>query len=65
MYSLNKIDTIYNAFDFDEIKEFSKHKIYDENLEDYIVYCGRINDKVKNLKLLLVVWQNHHVLQLQ
>lgn len=53
MYGLNKIDTIYNAFDFDEIKAFSKHKIHDKNLEDYIVYCGRINDKVKNLKLLL------------
>ena len=25
----------------------------DKNLEDYIVYCGRIIDKVKNLKLLL------------
>lgn len=53
MYGLNKIDTIYNSFDFDEIKELSNHGIYDENLKDYIIYCGRINDKVKNLKLLL------------
>jgi glycosyltransferase involved in cell wall biosynthesis len=53
MYQLNNIDTIYNGFDFDEIKELSNQVIDDNHLKDYIIYCGRINDKVKNLKLLL------------
>jgi glycosyltransferase involved in cell wall biosynthesis len=57
MYQLNTIDTIYNGFDFDENKELSNQKVDDNSLKDYIIYCGRINDKVKNLKLLLKVYK--------
>ncbi|WP_100610695.1 glycosyltransferase [Confluentibacter lentus] len=53
LYNLNKITTIYNAFDFDEIIKQSNEEISNLNIGDYIIFYGRIHDKSKNLKLLL------------
>ncbi len=53
LFRLNYIKTIYNAFDFEEIKRQSNQKIEDVKLKKYIIYFGRIHDEIKNLKLLL------------
>jgi glycosyltransferase involved in cell wall biosynthesis len=57
LFHLNNIRTIYNAFDFDSIKEQSIEEIEDINLGKYIIYYGRIHDKIKNLKLLLSAYK--------
>lgn len=51
-FNLKNISTIYNAYDFETDAYDSKEK---ENLntEKYILFFGRIDDKHKNIKLLL------------
>lgn len=53
LFHLNNIRTIYNAFDFKEIKRQSSQNSEAVNLDKYIIYFGRIHDEIKNLKLLL------------
>ncbi|QXP59910.1 glycosyltransferase [Olleya sp. HaHaR_3_96] len=53
-FNLKSIQTIYNAFAFDEIKKQSlaeKNKLIER--DNYIIYYGRLDDYHKNLKLLL------------
>lgn len=53
-FHLNRIQTIYNAFDFDEIIKQSKAlSKSDIEFDKYIIFYGRIDDHHKNLKLLL------------
>ncbi|MDU8885369.1 glycosyltransferase [Yeosuana sp. MJ-SS3] len=52
LYALKNVHTIYNAFNYDEIKRQSEEEV-SLRLGDYIIYYGRIQDKSKNLRLLL------------
>ena len=51
-YKLNDVSTIYNGFNFEEILKQSNEKVGVE-IENYIIYFGRLDDEHKNLKLLL------------
>ncbi|WP_136481818.1 glycosyltransferase [Cognatitamlana onchidii] len=53
LYGLSNIKTIYNAFDFKEINRLSQNGSDVLDKEKYIIYCGRLNDRAKNLRLLL------------
>ncbi|MFI1743625.1 glycosyltransferase [Thalassobellus sediminis] len=57
LYNLNKVSTIYNAFQFDDILQQSNQVVDLSNLKNYIIYYGRIHDKAKNLKLLLKAYK--------
>ena len=57
LFQLKNIRTIYNAFDFEEIKKQSNQEIKDFKLKKYIIFFGRIHDGIKNLKLLLKAYK--------
>lgn len=57
LYNLKNIHTIYNAFDFNKIEEYSRKEIKHLKIDDYIVFYGRVHDKSKNLKLLLEAYK--------
>lgn len=63
LFGLNNINTIYNAFDFKDIKEQSKLTVDDLGFRDYIIYYGRIHNKSKNLKLLLDSYKRTNLLK--
>ena len=50
-YALKNITTIYNSFDFENIRKNADQKA-DNDLSNYIIYFGRLDDEHKNLKLL-------------
>ncbi|WP_298895525.1 glycosyltransferase [uncultured Psychroserpens sp.] len=52
-FDLKDIRTIYNGFNFHDIKMSANETISVEIPEHFIVFFGRIDDKHKNLKLLL------------
>ncbi|MBU2939656.1 glycosyltransferase [Lacinutrix sp. C3R15] len=53
-FQIKKMHTIYNAFDFKEIKNKALATSGFENeFEKYIIFYGRIDDQHKNLTLLL------------
>ena len=53
-FQIHKMHTIYNAFDFEEIEQKALITSGFENeVEKYIIFYGRIDDHHKNLKLLL------------
>ncbi len=57
-FKLNTIDTIYNAFDTEAANAKNDSATPDTlNLDQYIIFFGRINDKHKNLKLLLEAYK--------
>lgn len=51
-YGLKNINQIYNTFDYDLITSDNSKNIIDEHGQ-YILWYGRIEDRVKNLQLLL------------
>ncbi len=51
-FNLRDISTIYNAYDF-ETDVYDSEEKENLNTEKYILFFGRIDDKHKNLKLLL------------
>lgn len=53
LYSLKKIETVYNGFDFEKIKELANSKLELDLPEKFIIFFGRIDDQHKNLKLLI------------
>lgn len=53
-FNLSDISTIYNAYDFEnDIICSDTNNISSLNIENYILFFGRIDDHHKNLKLLL------------
>ena len=55
-FKLNRIKVIYNGFDFKTIALQSQEQIADQ-IADYIIYYGRIDDDHKNLILLLEAYK--------
>jgi glycosyltransferase involved in cell wall biosynthesis len=53
LYALHKIRTIYNGFDFEQIKRLAQENIETEVPEKFMLFFGRIDDHHKNLKLLI------------
>ncbi|WP_299780166.1 glycosyltransferase [uncultured Formosa sp.] len=55
---LNHIECIYNGFDFEELNlKAEAISIADLEVENYIIFFGRIHDESKNLKLLLEAYK--------
>lgn len=52
-YALKQISTIYNGFDFENIKLLANEEIKTDLPEKFIIFFGRIDDYHKNLKLLI------------
>jgi glycosyltransferase involved in cell wall biosynthesis len=52
IYKLESVRTIYNGFDFEKINDSANEEV-NNNICDYIIYYGRLDDEHKNLKLLL------------
>ena len=52
LFGLEKIRTIYNGFDFEEIKNKANIPV-ETTKTPYIIFYGRLEDDSKNLKLLL------------
>lgn len=61
-FKLKKIFTIYNGFDFEDLEKKALQKT-DILFKDYIIFYGRINDKVKNLKLLINAYKTSQLSQ--
>ena len=51
LYGIQRLKTIYNAFDFDAIRKASDEQVNLIN-ESYAIFYGRLDDAHKNLKLL-------------
>lgn len=51
LFGLNHIQTIYNGFDFIDIKDKARKNV-EFKICKYIIYFGRLDDEHKNLKLL-------------
>jgi glycosyltransferase involved in cell wall biosynthesis len=56
LFGLNKIGTIYNGFDFDDIKKKSD-KAVETFIQPYIIFYGRLDDTSKNISLLLEAYK--------
>jgi glycosyltransferase involved in cell wall biosynthesis len=53
IFDLKNVRTLYNGFDFNRIQNLSKEDIETNLPDNFIIFFGRIDDKHKNLKLLL------------
>lgn len=56
LFGLEKIRTIYNGFDFDDIKNKANQQI-EVAKKSYIIFYGRLDDRHKNIKLLLKAYK--------
>ncbi|TXE15603.1 glycosyltransferase [Psychroserpens burtonensis] len=56
-FDLKNIRTLYNGFNFENIQALANEDIVSNLPEKFIVFFGRIDDKHKNLKLLLDSYQ--------
>ena len=56
-FDLQNIRTLYNGFNFDNIRALANEHIVNDLPEKFIIFFGRIDNKHKNLKLLLDSYQ--------
>lgn len=56
LFGLNNIRTVYNGFDFDDIRNKADQSI-ETPKKPYIIFYGRLDDKSKNIKLLLEAYK--------
>ncbi len=55
-YNFKNVKLIYNGFDFKKLKAKAKEKNEKPLNDNYIIFYGRLDDKSKNLKLLLTAY---------
>ncbi|WP_159021427.1 glycosyltransferase [Formosa sp. L2A11] len=59
---LNQVECIYNGFDFEMLNvKADAIKVEDLDIENYIIFFGRIHDEPKNLKLLLDAYKRSNL----
>ena len=56
-FDLHQIRTIYNGFDFEDIKTLANKTLDLEVPDKFVIFYGRIDDHHKNLKLLLEAYK--------